>query len=779
MTNSKTETEIKPQDESKVHFKVSGKITRLLGSESVSESITALFEVLKNSHDADALSTIITFSDILSGPGKIILKEKNGDGMTLDEITEKFFVIGTYSKESKGVTVRETNRYHRRMLGNKGVGRFALERLGKQVKITSKPIGSNEKFTFTIDWDRFTGKEVTVDQVGIDIIPGIRDSNEDSGIEIEISRLNDDWNIASVRRLESKIQRLILPKEFQPDNAFNIVLDAPEFGYNKKEIHVDLLQRAYYYLKADLFEDRIKITAKIKNKNVISAVYKNDIINQFTPYHHGTKITKSEKKHGTKNVKDLTCGNAQLNVYYFPVFQKNTPENRDAIRYYGEVFGPLIDSELPKHSGVRIFRDGMREFTYGDSSNDWVERASISRNLSGAVQADRLIGYTMISNENNKSIVSTTNRESAIQNQSFLDLREFVIQSMKHFDVYLNKLRRKMLEERKDIKKDIEAVNQLKVIKKNLTAKNSPITKAFRKVHDLTGEDYSGEVDQFLDAIDNAQSRLEEKIEAAKAVMTENQIEKSLASLGVIVSMMVHEVNDNVQISYRESKKLKTNLKNIKKMNEVELSKIINTLTNSLDKVHSWTELVDAFSSNLTLEDIHSRTEDIISPQEITERFVNQVKKILGMPDLDVEIHIPKNLKIQMFTAYFESTIGNLLSNAIKAITYDDNHEIEPKIIIRTEKTEENLIIYFSDNGPGIPKERWEAVFDPHISSTRKFRIFKGHGLGLPIVNSMIRAYDGDIKIIDSILPRGTTFKLTFPWDVIKPGSRKMAIKLN
>jgi len=77
--------------ESKVHFRVSGKITRLLGRESVSESITALFEVLKNSHDADAISATVQFKDIISGSGKIILKEKKGDGMTLEDITEKFF----------------------------------------------------------------------------------------------------------------------------------------------------------------------------------------------------------------------------------------------------------------------------------------------------------------------------------------------------------------------------------------------------------------------------------------------------------------------------------------------------------------------------------------------------------------------------------------------------------------------------------------------------------------------------------------------------------------
>src|SRR5439155_21298965 len=119
----------------------------------------------------------------------------------------------------------------------------------------------------------------------------------------------------AIKNLVTKIQRLILPPELQPPNTFNIVLDAPEFGYNNKRITVELAKRAYYFLKAELLDDRIKIFAKVKNDAVISKQHENDIIEQFKPYQPGVKLTQLEKETDFKLVKDLTCGPTKLHIY--------------------------------------------------------------------------------------------------------------------------------------------------------------------------------------------------------------------------------------------------------------------------------------------------------------------------------------------------------------------------------------------------------------------------------------------------------------------------------
>ena len=83
-------------------FKVSGKMARLLGRESVSSDTAAIFELIKNAYDADAESVQIIFKDILKNNGKkcekIIIKD-NGHGMDIDSINNKWMVIGTDDKE--------------------------------------------------------------------------------------------------------------------------------------------------------------------------------------------------------------------------------------------------------------------------------------------------------------------------------------------------------------------------------------------------------------------------------------------------------------------------------------------------------------------------------------------------------------------------------------------------------------------------------------------------------------------------------------------------------
>ncbi len=87
-------------------FRVSGKITKLLGRESVADPVTALFEVIKNSHDADALSASVKFQDFEKNQGKIIIKEKKGDGMKYNDIKLYF---GDTPKPIDNLTKYEDN----------------------------------------------------------------------------------------------------------------------------------------------------------------------------------------------------------------------------------------------------------------------------------------------------------------------------------------------------------------------------------------------------------------------------------------------------------------------------------------------------------------------------------------------------------------------------------------------------------------------------------------------------------------------------------------------
>ena len=114
----------------------------------------------------------------------------------------------------------------------------------------------------------------------------------------------------------------------------------------------------------------------------------------------------------------------------------------------------------------------------------------------------------------------------------------------------------------------------------------------------------------------------------------------------------------------------------------------------------------------------------------------------------DIEINADRELIKILFR--------NLVNNACK---YNEQEKVTITI---TGKSDPEIIIYVKDNGIGIPKEHWPAVFDEftRFINTREKSI-SGTGLGLAICKKVMHLHQGTIKIADSDIG-GTTFMLTF-----------------
>lgn len=98
------------------------------------------------------------------------------------------------------------------------------------------------------------------------------------------------------------------------------------------------------------------------------------------------------------------------------------------------------------------------------------------------------------------------------------------------------------------------------------------------------------------------------------------------------------------------------------------------------------------------------------------------------------------------------SLIRNLLENAIK---YSDE---KPLIIIRTENTEDSLMLAIIDNGIGISNDSLGKIFNKFYRvPTGNTHNVKGFGLGLSYVRQIVRAHKWDIKV-ESELGKGSTF---------------------
>ena len=113
-----------PQNKNTLKWRFDVNTFRLLGRDLITDRITALFELVKNSYDANAESVTIEFVNVgtKNGESKIIIID-NGIGMTLSDIENKWMVIGTNSKRKE---LYSPEPFKRRYIGEKGIGRPVL-----------------------------------------------------------------------------------------------------------------------------------------------------------------------------------------------------------------------------------------------------------------------------------------------------------------------------------------------------------------------------------------------------------------------------------------------------------------------------------------------------------------------------------------------------------------------------------------------------------------------------------------------------------------------------
>lgn len=134
-----------------VNIKVNARHIGQLGRELVTDYVTALTELVKNSYDADSEVVDVMFENMLSGQGKIIISD-TGCGFTADDIEKKWAVIGTNSK----VKSPYSTKYMRRCAGRKGIGRYSVERLAEYCTLYS--FTKDEKpIKYYTNWNKYEG----------------------------------------------------------------------------------------------------------------------------------------------------------------------------------------------------------------------------------------------------------------------------------------------------------------------------------------------------------------------------------------------------------------------------------------------------------------------------------------------------------------------------------------------------------------------------------------------------------------------------------------------
>lgn len=148
-----------------------------------------------------------------------------------------------------------------------------------------------------------------------------------------------------------------------------------------------------------------------------------------------------------------------------------------------------------------------------------------------------------------------------------------------------------------------------------------------------------------------------------------------------------------------------------------------------------------------------------INIAEYLPQLVNPMLMIIKEKKVDFNIDCPdKSIVLKMNRIYFDAVIGNLIDNVIK---FNDKDTI--KIDISVERAGEAILVSVADNGPGIPAEEQDKVFEKFYQIEKNFTgNVKGAGLGLALVKKIVAAYGGTINL-KSDIGKGAKFIITLP----------------
>lgn len=735
----------------KLKYKISSRATILLGRESVSKVESAIIELIKNSYDADSNICFLYF-DITNNSLFLI---DNGTGMTKQIIEDYWMTIGTDNKKRDYISLKG-----RIKSGEKGIGRFALDRLGSMCELYSK---NNEEavIRWKTNWNEFEESGKMLDDIDAEFeflnvsldsfLPkAVKESikklesdlNEEynfrSGTIIKISHLRDDWTENKIMNLKKSLEFLIPPMEQDKfvlciqrgetsdyelvENTFSEEYDYKiESEFDGEYFNIRLFRKEFdlFRIPDDLFN--------INAFNIFPYRKEDFYANHLFFKYKISELLNNNNEGIIQSVKKI----GKFNFKY--IFMKLSKSKKG--EYYYKEIGKNRKKWMEEHGGIKIYRDNFWVRPYGESGSnsfDWLELESRNNANPVAVSDDRG-GWTVrnaqgqgsvfISRVKNSAILDKSSREGIIENSSFNLLKDILIKLISILE-----------KDRAYIARNFKIYNNKK--NKKEIIKNRSIELA-KSINEKNKEDKIKE----SDIVDLAKA-IEYLEEDKEELISELKLMRALATNGLITTSIVHDLKtiNDILVSRVDGFK-----KAIENNNEELINRNINDLLKNDSFMKSWISVIinqvkidkrKRLKKNIcnTIVDIIKTIEPILEKKLINLRFDSN------------------NFKIEkrIFVSDFESIIYNLVINSMESFERRSRRSREINIIITN--IESGFCISYSDNGYGLEdnfKDPYE-IFEYGVSSkVSRDGENVGTGLGMHIISSTVREYDGNIEIIE------------------------------
>lgn len=715
-------------DPESVRFTADSGLISRLGKELVARQETAVSELVKNAYDADAREVRLIFTKADNPGGELVIMD-DGVGMTREELVNGFMRLASTEKIREPISPR----FGRQRAGRKGIGRFAAQRLGTQLELTTQTRAAAQGLRLLIDWREFERERdlfVVPNQIG-EVV-----KDRDEGTTLRIRGLREGWTDAQIARVYRYLAELIQPYPLAKRRklASGIEVD-PGFKaafyrrVGQSEVEVASVERMV--LDYAVAEVTARVDARGRGSwRVISERYSVD-------YTAPISIDEERPKHPFEVIR-----NVNLKAHYFIWDPELVP---------GQQLSRLRNLAT-EQAGVRLYRNGFRVLPYGERRDDWLglDKLYSRRTVLYPLANTNWFGFVEVRDPEGNQFEETSSREGLANNAAYQELVTFASSSLVAAAQRIASARERKLTagQRGFRSKRVRSPSEL------LTRVASDLEKAaddLEKIGGTQGGSAFGAAATVRGAAQDVRSAREELIH-------ENAMLRVLSSLGLTIGVFTHEVRH--QLFH-----LRTLLREWldKYRSNPVLKEILPTLDSQLDLLQSYAGYFDvAISANVRRE---------LEPQDLTQilfDFIKQFQRAVersGATLMDDD-HIDEELITRpMHPSEWSSVLGNLLTNSIKAIRQSSNRG-RGRILIRARREHDTIFVDFADNGKGISAADEKQIFEPFFTTTHTASNsdeLTGTGLGLTIVRDILSAYGGEIYLISPPEGFATCFRIEIP----------------
>ena len=681
-------------------FKPRARLLLQLGDQLIKNESIALLELAKNAYDADASIVKIIMHHPDSIKDGCIEIEDDGFGMTADIVENVWLEPGSSYKQEQFEERRVTPIFKRLPIGEKGIGRFGAHKLGNLIEMTTKSAEANEVYV-RIDWTQFAEHRY-LEEVPIRIIERNQPQHfvdGKTGTRIVIRGFRKEWTRGMARDVMRAITSITSP--FETTDSFK-----PSFQIADKPGWFEGILTWNKVCDYALFQ----FDATISGNTLTEFLYK------FTPWNTMTKLHErnieisdpivvnnnciKDDDENPVNLSRYNIGTIRFKGYIFDLdtfIMKMGVSDKSGFKNY-----------LKSNGGIRVFRDGLRVYDYGEPENDWLSldyrrfqqpTKAISNNL--------IIGAIDLNRDESSGLEEKTNREGFVSNDAYTAFKNAILHVI-------------------DL---VEILRQTD--KKKLKELYGPTPKS-EPVMSLLGEAQRYVDEKVLDSeVKTEIKKYLIKIERDYKVVTDNLLKA--AGAGLSMSVVIHEIE---KIIYEVDKVLKAEKASDRALKLVQhLSSLIDGYADLIRRSEQTNEsVINIINQALFNTEYRLHTHNIILVKEFAKDSTNK----------NVRCKVARNLLIGAIMNLIDNSIYWLDQKAFKK--QEDNEPYTKKIFIDVNVDEKFIHIIVADNGTGILLPT-EDITEPFVTGKKNGA---GMGLGLHIASEVLNAQGGKLSFPDT-----------------------------